>query len=494
MDYEKQIEENSKKNEVLLNDFENSMMNEKLTNKTIMNHVFNVDLFINDFLNYYEATAAEEGIEHIDDFLSDWFIRKTMWSSESSVKQNITSLKKFYKFMMGEGLISKDKYDYMIKLIKDTKDFWISTVNEYNNEEDADDYLLDDDFDDMFDDELMAEMEEDAYESFFKEVKELGVLKPWNWLDDTDVFGIHQVETDEDYFICVIGGAGESYGIIVYEELSGLKSYIKQLNGEFDDPIEVFNILEAVVIHYDKKSYLDSVDIEMIKKSGVAFKGKNFWPMVRVYEPGYLPDMIETYDMSEMAELLEIVKDMVVLFKNEPKRLTDLDDDQIYIREASFAGTFKDTKKTYEELFISESNEISVPVYINELELKRVEKSCKRTLDIWELDSFYHIEPVQNNEDEIPFFPAMILAVNIDNGMILGQNLTHPDTQGEDFQRYVLKMISELKVLPKKVNMRNEELIKTVLPIFDSMKIEIVPKNKLEIIPDIKRDLFKSKG
>ncbi|MCK5762808.1 MAG: hypothetical protein KAH05_01690, partial [Clostridiales bacterium] len=352
---------------------------------------------------------------------------------------------------------------------------------------------FDEDFDDMFDDEFMAEMAEDAYESFYKEVKALGELKPWKWLDDADIFGIHRIETNEDYFICVIGGAGESYGIIIYEELDGLKSYFQQVKGEFDHPGEAIHVIEAIAIHYDKKSYLNPVDIEMMKKLGITFKGKNYWPHVIVYEPGYLPDAIDVNDMSEIAEVLEVVKDMVVLFKNEPQRLTSLRDDQIYIREESIGGTFRDTKKTYEELFMSESNEISVPVYVNELELKRVEKACKRTLDIWELDSFYHIKPVQDNEDETPFFPAMILAVNAKNKMIIGQHITHPDDQDEDFQRYILKMISELKVIPKEVYMKSDRLIRTVLPVLDSMKIEIIPKNKLEIIPDIKQDLFKRK-
>jgi len=36
-----------------------------------------------------------------------WFIRKAMWASQSSIKGNATSLKKFYTFMHKKGLVDK---------------------------------------------------------------------------------------------------------------------------------------------------------------------------------------------------------------------------------------------------------------------------------------------------------------------------------------------------------------------------------------------------
>ena len=45
-----------------------------------------MEFFLNDYLNYYEPTKMEDGTALVYDFLSDWFIRKCMWSSESSLK------------------------------------------------------------------------------------------------------------------------------------------------------------------------------------------------------------------------------------------------------------------------------------------------------------------------------------------------------------------------------------------------------------------------
>ena len=58
-----------------------------LEKKTIKKHLSNIDLYLNSFLNYYEVETMEVGINRIDSFLGDWFVRKCMWSSKNSIKE-----------------------------------------------------------------------------------------------------------------------------------------------------------------------------------------------------------------------------------------------------------------------------------------------------------------------------------------------------------------------------------------------------------------------
>ena len=75
----------------------------------------------------------KRGIDLVDDFLGYWFVKKAMWSDESSIKSNITSIKKFYTFMQSLNLISKDDLKFLNKGIKENKENWIGTVNRYND-------------------------------------------------------------------------------------------------------------------------------------------------------------------------------------------------------------------------------------------------------------------------------------------------------------------------------------------------------------------------
>ena len=114
-----------------------------LSEKTINKHTSNIDFFRNAYLAHQEKNdseedielcQAEDGIEMVDDFLGYWFIKKAMWSSENSIKENITSIKKFYTFMQSLNLISKEDLKMLNDIIKENKKDWIDAVNRYNDD------------------------------------------------------------------------------------------------------------------------------------------------------------------------------------------------------------------------------------------------------------------------------------------------------------------------------------------------------------------------
>ena len=131
--YEINLKKNKKRNEKFLKIFENWLNEQNLVKKTIRKHLDNIDLYINDYLNYYEVTKMEEGVREAYSFLSDWFIRKCLWSSVTSVKEMAASIKKFYKCMSEKGYIENEDYQILCEEIKDNMDEFIENVIEYNN-------------------------------------------------------------------------------------------------------------------------------------------------------------------------------------------------------------------------------------------------------------------------------------------------------------------------------------------------------------------------
>jgi hypothetical protein len=69
--------------------------------------VDNVGFYINEFLlqDDDDLISPEDGLSHIGWFLGDWFIRKAMWASKTSIKGNAASFKKFYAFLLEQGRI-----------------------------------------------------------------------------------------------------------------------------------------------------------------------------------------------------------------------------------------------------------------------------------------------------------------------------------------------------------------------------------------------------
>lgn len=114
-----------------------------LSEKTKAKHMENVDFYVIDFLNYYEdCKTIAEGCVSIGLFLGDWFIRKCMWSSKTSIKENATSIKKFYKCMLEYDRISKADYKMLCDEIKDGMDDWLGRFERYMDPDyDIEDWL-----------------------------------------------------------------------------------------------------------------------------------------------------------------------------------------------------------------------------------------------------------------------------------------------------------------------------------------------------------------
>lgn len=133
MDYDIELQKKIKYNEELLNDFGVKLDEEGLSLKTIRKHLMNISFFGDDFvLAQYEETL-DKSMVHVDSFMSDWFVRKAMWSNENTIKENCVSFNRFYKFLYEENKISRESYLYIKDLIKNHKAYWIENVNEYNS-------------------------------------------------------------------------------------------------------------------------------------------------------------------------------------------------------------------------------------------------------------------------------------------------------------------------------------------------------------------------
>lgn len=135
------IEENELRNKKYIKEFERWLKKQNLAAKTIKKHISNIELFLNDYLPYYEGETMEEGISSVYTFLGDWFIRKCLWSSKTSIKETAASIKKFYKCMNELAHIDNEQYNFVSFVIKENMDEFLAALEEYEDEDDMWDYL-----------------------------------------------------------------------------------------------------------------------------------------------------------------------------------------------------------------------------------------------------------------------------------------------------------------------------------------------------------------
>ena len=132
-EYEQACKTIREENAVLISEFSDWLEAKNLSTATIENHCDNIDFYVNEFLLYEDATPAADGPDEVGMFLGYWFIRKAMWASETSMKSNVASLKKFYQFMYERGRIELEALQDMKAQIKDGLPRWLETLRRYGD-------------------------------------------------------------------------------------------------------------------------------------------------------------------------------------------------------------------------------------------------------------------------------------------------------------------------------------------------------------------------
>jgi len=123
--YEEQAEKERENNRKIIQLFRKWLAETGLKEKTINKHVDNILFYINEYLLYEEAIPAKEGITSVNGFFNWFFPRKAMWSSITSTKETVASLKKFYKYLMEIGLVDEEDYRFLLSEVKHNMDEWL---------------------------------------------------------------------------------------------------------------------------------------------------------------------------------------------------------------------------------------------------------------------------------------------------------------------------------------------------------------------------------
>ena len=87
---------------------------------------------ITNYLVYHELLKKLNEAESDDVwmFLADWFPRKAMWASATSVKSNIASFKKFFQWMGETGRVSPEIVAGIFNTLEEDRGTFLRSVAE----------------------------------------------------------------------------------------------------------------------------------------------------------------------------------------------------------------------------------------------------------------------------------------------------------------------------------------------------------------------------
>lgn len=332
----------------------------------------------------------------------------------------------------------------------------------------------------------------EEWKRLFELAEKFKNLESWYWMGYGDVFGVQDPNTGTICYFNVIAFEMENselYGLAVYVGEDGLFSLLEMLDEVHDDE-EQFFYNDLIVIQFVDRNILTKEDLEIIKKVGLKFRGKNNWISFKRCIPGYLPRTLNKEEVNLLNSVLEQAIDVCLMFKENPN-LKSMD--KVLVRTCKK----EDSKITWKDEWVSlDYPEEELIVYdISDIFEKGInEIKPKKTLDEWAIDFFFLPNPVRDEESGEIYFPYLGVVMNniIKAGVNLEMfkysrlnRLTYP-------QELFINTVGITQSLPRSIVVRNEDIYNALVDITQPLEIELKIVDRIDIIEDFKNSVRES--
>ncbi len=313
-------------------------------------------------------------------------------------------------------------------------------------------------------------------------------LKCWEWMYDSDIFGIENPENGQIGYCCVMGNLGEVFALAVYLGSEGLEGYLKTSSGKIDpNDMNALHFQDCLMASFENRDYLAKKDLDIIKALGLKFRGKNEWPLFRNYKPGFHPWYLQRDEVNYLTLVLEQATDICQKFKENQKLFNPPQKGLYFVRTACKKGGVICWNDQWYKPKHLRAKQKAYPD-LDEFSLRRIKKNIRQSHRIWELDFFY--SPFGINEGERPYFPFIFLIVDHDSQELINFHITNHTTYEREFFEKFLNTIENDKYLPRSLLVKRAETHNLFSTIAQQLNVKIDLKNTLVSLEEAQEDMF----
>lgn len=315
-------------------------------------------------------------------------------------------------------------------------------------------------------------------------------LAPWEFMYEDDVFGVRDPETREIGFISVMGAGGEHFAVAVYPGAHALYDFLElHESHESGDPdVLADRVLEIPQLQasFEDRDLLDKQDREILKKLGLKYRGKNAWLKFRGYEPGMFPWYLTSAEARFLARVLDQLLDVAPRFRDDEDLLFPEGEDEFLVR----TSREENGRLVWEDSIVEVSQPpkkriLPAPIKSETLSaLKQLPKSHREI----EMDSSMFPAPIREKQNR-PFFPYLMMIVDEESGLILGNDLMEPlpslDKMREQIPQRLAEKLLLFGVVPRAIFVRSEWLADLLKPLADDLGIRIKHSPSLPMLDEV---------
>jgi hypothetical protein len=328
----------------------------------------------------------------------------------------------------------------------------------------------------------------------YESVVRIKEISPWEWMTETDIFGVRRPETGELGFVSVMGMLGEHYAVSLYLGSEGIHGFLDlQEMGPLADPEALIQIPQLQA-SFENREELDKRDRQIIKELGLKFRGRKSWPMFGSYHPSLFPWFLDAGEMRFLSLALEQLADVAPRFREDSSLLEPSSGESYLLRAPRQEGE----KLLWEDASIGVPP-LDAPPIVVEMDVAKIEalERLPRGEMRLEVDFFMIPAPIQDKGDR-PYFPHMLLVVDAGSGMVLGIELLTPHPSPEAMWGLVPEALAvrllALELAPEKVSVDSELLFELLEPLAGEARFDLELSPSLPGRFQAREDLLRTLG
>ncbi len=311
----------------------------------------------------------------------------------------------------------------------------------------------------------------------------------WEWMHDSDLFGVMDPETGEVVYCCIMGELGEHYALGAYLGPDGLQSILDIM--EDPDPLspDFLLIQKCLMASFESREDLAKEDRAVIKELGFKFRGKNQWPLFRSYEPGLYPWFIDAWECRFLTLALQQALEISLRCRSSKAILEGDQPRTFLVRVPRMQGK----NITWLDQYLKAASVVKKHVSFkitDELLLRKILTSGKRDQAVWEVDTFFAPFPVQEKKNERPYYPKVFLILDSSRDLILGHEMIK-DLSQEGYRciHYISDLMDEL-IIPSQIVVERDETYYLLKDLCRQLNIPLKKVEQLASIPCVRKDMF----
>ena len=325
--------------------------------------------------------------------------------------------------------------------------------------------------------------------------------KLWEKLRDTQVFA---VKTDkETLFLCIMGALNEHIALAVYPE-DEFYSYYEFLDLYEDmagrtvaDTFECMISSSCIQCSFEAKDMLRPDELTearaYAKSHGIRFAGKNAYPQFSRFTPFHYPWNVQSQeDIDRLATGLEASIALFDELSHNPSfaaQLRDIDVSSVtevplLVRKEEGYKPDGTTPLPNRRTYVYPSGD-----YGNEIQLHQIRSKRKGKAIDCRVSWMNH--PEQENPEDVPYYPAALIAVDEADGMIICVAVTPDYESGHDeLLTKLMDALVQRKKRPAMVKAQDARTYALLKEAMEKASIELCQDNDLPLLDDAIKSMY----